>query len=61
MYVVSFQPTLCGQFETHEAGVSMGVCELYIFSKPSPSSFLQKYLVPLLFLHRVVDVNFVYL
>ena len=30
------------QFETHEAGVSMGGCELYMFSKPSPSSFFQK-------------------
>ena len=42
LYVVSFQPTLCGQFETHEAGVSMGGCELCIFSKPSPPSFFQK-------------------
>ena len=42
LYVVSFHPTLCGQFKTHEAGVSMGGCELYMFSNPSPSSFLQK-------------------
>ena len=60
MYVVSFQPTLM-QFETLEADVSMGGCELYMFSKPSPSSFFQKYLETLLFPHSLVDFNFVHL
>ena len=56
MYVVSFQPTLCGQFETHEADVSMGGCELYMFSKPSPSSFLQKWYPYCFHIDRLVDV-----
>ena len=42
------------QFETHEADVSMGGCELYMFNKPSPSSFFQKWYSYCF--HTVVDV-----